>query len=262
MQKTLNSKQVIYFIVLTALFSALSFLGTFIAIPVGISKVHLGNYICILAGMLCGGLVGGLSGSIGMGLNDLMGGYGPDTIIRTLIVKFAIGFLAGILFRIFIKKDLKIKPFFAGLLIVFLIVFITFLTLFIKYGESFTFMGRTFKNSLFLVISLGFFVLLYSFTFIFSYRINKNQQIILLTATLVSSVNIVLEFIIKIPFKMLMASFTFEQAYAYAITSLPSALFTTILTVIFITLSFYPIYLATKRVNKNNDLEEYLSNDN
>ena len=103
MKKSLDSKKIIHYMVLIALFSALSYLGTFIAIPVGISKVHLGNFICILAGLLCGGLVGGCSGAIGMGLNDLTSSYGPDTIIRTVIVKFIVGFLAGFLFRLFIN---------------------------------------------------------------------------------------------------------------------------------------------------------------
>ena len=77
-------------------------------IPLGTSKVHLGNFVCILAGLLCGGLVGGISGSLGMGLNDLLSGYGPDTYIRSFIVKFLLGFIAGALFRYLIKKEKKI----------------------------------------------------------------------------------------------------------------------------------------------------------
>lgn len=263
MKKSLDSKKIIHYMVLIALFSALSYLGTFIAIPVGISKVHLGNFICILAGLLCGGFVGGLSGAIGMGLNDLTSSYGPDTIIRTVIVKFIVGFLAGFLFRLFIKKDLKVKWIFTVFLAIFLSLFVTFLTLYVKFGDSFQFMGRTFKNSIFLIVCLGIFALLYLFSFMFSYLIKKEQQLVLLVASICGGVNVILEFIIKIPFKMLFASMTFEQAYAYAITSLPGALFTTILTVVFVTLTFIPLYLATRKINRYNDLSlEDLSSKN
>ena len=67
-----TSKKVLYNMVIIALFTALTFVGTYVQIPLGTSKVHLGNFVCILAGLLCGGLVGGISGSLGMGLNDLL----------------------------------------------------------------------------------------------------------------------------------------------------------------------------------------------
>lgn len=258
MKKNLNSKHLLYLIVLIALFSALSFLATFIAIPVGISKVHLGNYIAIVSGMLLGPLSGGISASIGMGLNDILSGYGPDTIIRTFLVKFAIGYLSGLFLRFFLKRNKEVKIEFLILTVLFLILFFVFLILYINYGESFKFIGYTFKNSLFLVISLGVFTLLQLFSLIFSIKIEKKQRIILLVSTIVSSINIILEFIIKIPMKMLIANLTFEQAYAYAITSLPSAIITTIVTVIFVTFTFLPIYFSTKRINKVNDLSDYL----
>lgn len=252
MKKT-DSRKMIYRMVEVALFASLCFLGTYISIPFGISKVHLGNFICILGGFLLGGLVGGLSGAIGMGLNDLVSSYGPDTILRTVIVKFVMGYLAGVLLRLCLKKKV-----WKGLFVLseggFITAFVALLTLYVLYGESFEILGRKFSNSMFLIVCLGVFVCLNGAMLILSFFIRKDRQWILLCASFVASVNILLEFLLKIPFKMLMASMTFEQAYAYAITSLPSALMTAIVTTLLITLAFYPIYFATRRVNRFDDL--------
>ena len=129
------SKKVLYNMVIIALFTALTFVGTYVQIPLGTSKVHLGNFVCILAGLLCGGLVGGISGSLGMGLNDLPSGYGPDTYIRSFIVKFLLGFIAGALFRYLIKKEKKITYRFYFISGAFLITFITLLVLYLTKGE-------------------------------------------------------------------------------------------------------------------------------
>ena len=86
-------------IIYTAIFIALCFAGTFVSIPLGTSKVHLGNFFCILAGLLCGPFIGGVAGSLGMGFNDIALGYGWNTYLRTFIMKFLMGFLAGYIFR-------------------------------------------------------------------------------------------------------------------------------------------------------------------
>ncbi|MGN1294941.1 MAG: ECF transporter S component, partial [Bacilli bacterium] len=130
-----KSKKILYNMVIIALFTALTFVGTYIHIPVGTSKVHLGNFVCILAGLLCGGLVGGLSGSLGMGLNDVLSGYGPDTYIRSFIVKFFVGFIAGALFRYLIKKEKKVTYRFYFLSGGFFITFVTLLCLYLFKGD-------------------------------------------------------------------------------------------------------------------------------
>lgn len=252
MKKT-NSREMLYRMIEVALFSSLCFLGTYISIPFGISKVHLGNFICILAGFLLGGWIGGLSGAIGMGLNDLVSSYGPDTIIRTVIVKFIVGFLAGVLLRLCLKKKVW-KGFFVISEGAFFGGFVALLALYCVYGDSFEIFGRTFGNSLFLVVCLGIFSVLNLIALILSFIVRQDRKWILLCASLVTTINVLLEFLLKIPFKMLMAAMNFEQATAYAITSLPSALMTAIVTTILITLAFYPIYLATRRFNRFDDL--------
>ena len=75
-------------IIYTAIFIALCFAGTFVSIPLGTSKVHLGNFFCILAGLLCGPFIGGVAGSLVMGFNEIALGYGWNTYLRTCIMIF------------------------------------------------------------------------------------------------------------------------------------------------------------------------------
>lgn len=254
-----KTKKTIYFMILIGLFSCLCFIGTtYLYIPMG-SKIHLGNFFCIIAGLLCGGLVGGLSGAIGMGLSDLICSYGPDTIIRTIIVKFALGFIVGILFRYLLKrkKNLKWPSLIIGL--IFMALFITFLTLYLVYDGVILIGERKFTINIGLVISLP--VMSVCFLTIF-FLIRKMKLIIscvVVTTSIGMFINVILEFFLKIPFKMLLASMNFEQAVIYAFTSLPSALFTAVMTTIFIGFVYLPLYYATSKVNRFNDLYDTIN---
>lgn len=88
-------------IVAVGLMAALCFVGNYlqIKIPNGvlITRIHFGNSMCILAGLLFGPLTGGLASGIGAGLYDLLD---PVYIISspvTFLSKFAMGYLAGYL---------------------------------------------------------------------------------------------------------------------------------------------------------------------
>lgn len=82
-------------ITLVGLFAALSFVALFIKVPIAEQFLHVGNAICILAALLLGGWQGGLAGSIGMGMYDLF--WYPDSLIKTLILKFGIGLFTGLI---------------------------------------------------------------------------------------------------------------------------------------------------------------------
>lgn len=87
-----------------SLFAAISFVILFIIhipypAPFGKPYIHLGNMVVILAALLIGGWQGGLAGSIGMGLNDIVTGYGFVSI-ETVILKFGIGLFTGLVARI------------------------------------------------------------------------------------------------------------------------------------------------------------------
>ncbi len=85
-------------IVLIGLFAALCYVALFFKIPipspVGKPFLHMGNMFVILASLLFSGMIGGLSGSIGMGLFDLTQGYAAS-VPKTLILKFGIGIIVG-----------------------------------------------------------------------------------------------------------------------------------------------------------------------
>ena len=90
--------------VLIAMFAALSFVAIWLIripypAPVGNPFIHFGNMVTILAALLIGGWQGGLSGSIGMGLFDIVGGYGVLSI-KTFILKFGIGLFTGLIARV------------------------------------------------------------------------------------------------------------------------------------------------------------------
>ena len=251
------SKKVLYNMVIIALFTALTFVGTYVQIPLGTSKVHLGNFVCILAGLLCGGLVGGISGSLGMGLNDLLSGYGPDTYIRSFIVKFLLGFIAGALFRYLIKKEKKITYRFYFISGAFLITFITLLVLYLTKGEVIQMdEKRKFTISILLLSLLAVMSVFFFVIQLFVKKINLVQRYVLYVASMASIANIALEFLIKIPFKVWMASLTWEGATIYAVSSLPSSLITCIVTTLFVTFIYIPLYTATQKINRLNDVYE------
>ena len=251
------SKKVLYNMVIIALFTALTFVGTYVQIPLGTSKVHLGNFVCILAGLLCGGLVGGISGSLGMGLNDLLSGYGPDTYIRSFIVKFLLGFIAGALFRYLLKKEKKITYRFYFISGAFLITFITLLVLYLTKGEVIQMdEKRKFTISILLLSLLAVMSVFFFVIQLFVKKINLVQRYVLYVASIASIFNITLEFLIKIPFKVWMASLTWEGATIYAVSSLPSSLITCIVTTLFVTFIYIPLYTATQKINRLNDVYE------
>lgn len=85
---------------LAAMFAALCYVGfTFfqIKIPVGDSSTsfHLGNVFCVLAALCIGGLWGGLAGSVGMTIGDLLDPVYITSAPKTFLLKLGIGLIAG-----------------------------------------------------------------------------------------------------------------------------------------------------------------------
>lgn len=123
------------------LMAALVFVGNYmqIKIPVSIgdiTRVHLGNSMCLLAGLLFGPAAGGLASGIGAGLYDL---FDPIYIVSapyTFCSKFAMGFIAGLLNRKLAGEGRQYRPFgviIAGvigqLVYIFLYLFKSYVTL-------------------------------------------------------------------------------------------------------------------------------------
>lgn len=106
-----KNKRLLLEITLIGVLSALSYIGVMIHIPIpsplGKPFIHLGNLIVILASLIFGGLIGGISGSIGMGLYDILAGYDIWSIIRTIVLKLIMGFIVGYIYHRLIKKRKK-----------------------------------------------------------------------------------------------------------------------------------------------------------
>ena len=74
--------------------AAIIYVVTMFRIPLGQSKIHLANAICLLSGLLLGPLSGGLASGLGSALYDaLAGGYDFVNVLITFVSKFA---MAGV----------------------------------------------------------------------------------------------------------------------------------------------------------------------
>lgn len=91
----------VYKIVLTALMAALCYVAfAFLKIPIptfggDYVALHIGNAFCVLAALLLGGGYGGLAGSLGMTIADLLDPVYITSAPKTFILKFCIGFISG-----------------------------------------------------------------------------------------------------------------------------------------------------------------------
>ncbi|MDO4324476.1 MAG: ECF transporter S component [bacterium] len=92
----------VYKIVLTALMAALCYVAfTFLKIPIptfggDMVALHIGNAFCVLAALLLGGFYGGLAGSLGMTIADILDPAYITSAPKTFILKLCIGLIAGL----------------------------------------------------------------------------------------------------------------------------------------------------------------------
>ena len=91
----------VYKVVLTALMAALCYVAfTFLKIPIptfggDYVALHIGNAFCVLAALLLGGAYGGLAGSLGMTIADLLDPVYISSAPKTFVLKLCIGLIAG-----------------------------------------------------------------------------------------------------------------------------------------------------------------------
>ncbi len=87
-----------------ALFAALCYIAlTVFFIPFANMYIHFGNLIVVLAALLIGGWQGGLAGSVGMGLYDILGGH-ADSAPKTFVLKLLIGLATGLVYTFLAKR--------------------------------------------------------------------------------------------------------------------------------------------------------------
>lgn len=113
-------------IIIIALFAALcyvalDFLRIPIPSPVGSPFIHMGNMFVILAALLFNGVSGGIAGSLGMGIWDVLHGYAATSYV-TFSLKFGIGFFTGLVASKGNKRDAKSPVLFLGLASAFFLI--------------------------------------------------------------------------------------------------------------------------------------------
>ncbi len=232
-----------------ALFTALSFGATYIAIPFGVSKIHLGNFVCLLASLLLGPWIGGISGGLGMMLNDIACNYDWTTFVRTFVLKFLMGVVAGGLFRFCLKHHRKGT------------IELGVATLCVAGCFAFTleeYLREASALRLATMISFACLLGLFISAFIASFWLKPWVKVALFSLTIALLVNVVGEFFLRIPLNMV-KGFSLEQAVTVSFAKLPAALFTSVISIAFVAFAFYPVYLATRRHNPLNDLDLYLA---
>ena len=102
--KTLKHKRLLD-ITFISLFAALCYIAlTVFFFPFAQMYIHFGNLIVVVAALLVGGWQGGLAGSIGMGLYDILNGH-ADSSPKTFILKFLIGLTVGLIYTFLNKRE-------------------------------------------------------------------------------------------------------------------------------------------------------------
>lgn len=98
----MKGKNSIYKIVTVGLLGALVFVSNYLSfpipVPVGdISRIHLGNVFCLLAGFVMGPIGGGLASGIGAMLYDLTNPAYVASAPFTFLFKFLLAFVCGLI---------------------------------------------------------------------------------------------------------------------------------------------------------------------
>lgn len=99
--KNRNTDEKVYKLVLTALMAALCYVAfSYLKIPIptfggDYVALHIGNAFCVLAALLLGGVYGGLAGSLGMTIADILDPVYITSAPKTFVLKLCIGLIAG-----------------------------------------------------------------------------------------------------------------------------------------------------------------------
>ena len=270
--------------VLIAMLIALCFGATRINIPMPTGDmIHLGNFVMILTALLLGGLEGGLVGSLGMGLYDIVFfSNRPFTILRTFILKFIVGFLVGYLFRLILKKKIKTDGLLIASIIFFVLLFGTSLTLFFigdlsklsfKTGlvssvSNFLLSGKTVKVSLYIPIFSILFAVGMILALIYSKKLSIRSKAALFAITVAILTNILGEFIFRWILEginnvvFLDVADGFTVSLITATSKIPGSLITVFISVILAGLIYEPVYKGVKNLDifKDNTVD-YIDNE-
>ena len=100
-----NSNALITRIVFAGVMAAIVCVVTMFRIPLGQSKVHFANSMCLLSGLLLGPVWGGTAAGLGSAIYDVvLGGYSFFDALITFVSKFAMAWVTGILYKTWVLK--------------------------------------------------------------------------------------------------------------------------------------------------------------
>lgn len=98
--RTVRDEGMITRIVFSGVMAAVICVITVFRIPLGQSKVHFANSMCLLSGLLLGPAWGGAAAGLGSAIYDIfLGGYSFFEALITFVSKFAMAWVTGMLFR-------------------------------------------------------------------------------------------------------------------------------------------------------------------
>ena len=249
-----KNRKILINICLIGIFSALSFVGVLINIPIpsplGKPMIHLGNLVVVVVSLLFGGVIGGASGSIGMGLYDILNGYDIWSISRTIILKLAIGLIVGFIYHKIIKNQMK-KPLFILFITGAFLTLLgtTFLTLAITNNGTFTIeainktVTITWPVYVFSLI-MGLFLL---FVGLLANKFTLKLQAVAIATSVAICANICGEFIYKVLKQMILGGSNFIHSVYLGFASIPGTLINGGITLFIILLIFIPIEQAVMK---------------
>lgn len=246
-----KNKRLLLEITLIGVLSALSYIGVMIHIPIpsplGKPFIHLGNLIVILASLIFGGWIGGISGSIGMGLYDILAGYDIWSIIRTIVLKLIMGFIVGYIYHRLIKKEKRPLVSYQIIIgIVFLVMGVIFLAIAIKYQG--VWQSVELNKQAIIYWPIYSFSILIGIALIIGGVISKKLPYILQCSLLATStaivVNLLGEFIYKLLKQLIIGGTQFYGSVVVALLSVPATLLNGVITLVLVMLIFLPIQLA------------------
>lgn len=255
-----KNKRIILEITLIGVLSALSYIGVMIHIPIpsplGKPFIHLGNLIVILASLMFGGWIGGISGSVGMGLYDIIAGYDIWSIIRTIVLKLVMGLIVGFIYHRLIKKEKKPLVYYQiGIGVIFLCVGILFLAIAIQYQGVWK--NTTLNKEAVIYwpiyvcsICIGILLMVGG---ICSKKLSYILQCSLLATSTAIVVNVFGEFVYKLLKQWLLGGTRFYDSAVVALLSVPATILNGVITLVLVLFIFLPIKISLEKSRENGE---------
>lgn len=118
---------------MVGVFGALVFVSSMISVPIpvaigDVSRIHLGNIFCLLAGLILGPVGGGLASGIGSALYDLTNPAYIASAPFTFLFKFLLAFFAGWIAHSKGRNGMKLAFNIAGSIVGQLVYIVLYLT--------------------------------------------------------------------------------------------------------------------------------------